>query len=91
MLTQDTLLTRTSSVLQSEVDGDIVALDVEKGQCYGMNTVASQVWALLEAPMTPAQICARLEADYEVDEDTCRAQVLGLLEDLLAEGLVKRA
>lgn len=90
MLTPDTCLIRTQSVLQSEVDGDVVALDVEKGQCYGMNGVASRVWALLETPVTPAAICAELTEEYEVDEATCRTEVLGLLDQLLSEGLVKR-
>jgi hypothetical protein len=82
---------RCDDLLEADVNGEIVALHVEKGQCYGMNAVASRVWALLAEPTSPAQICARLSDEFDVDADTCRADVAALLADLKSEGLIRPA
>jgi hypothetical protein len=82
---------RCEDLLEADVNGEIVALHIEKGQCYGMNNVASRIWALLAEPISPEQICATLAEEYSVDPATCRADVDALLTDLKAEGLIKPA
>lgn len=82
---------RCDDLLEADVNGEIVALHVEKGQCYGMNAVASRVWALLAEPTSPEQICARLSDEFDVDADTCRSDVAALLADLKSEGLIRPA
>lgn len=82
---------RCDDLLEADVNGEIVALHIEKGQCYGMNGVASRVWALLAEPTSPEQICAALAEEYDVDPATCRADVTALLDDFRAEGLIKPA
>jgi len=82
---------RCEELLEADVNGEIVALHIDKGQCYGMNNVASRIWQLLAEPTSPEQICARLAEEYEVDPGTCRADVDALLAELKAEGLIKPA
>jgi hypothetical protein len=57
--------------LSSDVNGEIVALHVEKGQCYGMNAVARASGRL--SPSSPAEICAGCE-EFDVTR-TCRTDV----------------
>lgn len=82
---------RCDDLLEADVNGEIVALHVEKGQCYGMNAIASRVWALLAEPTSQQQICAQLSEEFDVDPETCRSDVAALLADLRSEGLVKPA
>ena len=82
---------RCDDLLEADVNGEIVALHIDKGQCYGMNGVASRVWQLLAEPTSAEQICATLAAEYEVDPATCRADVDALLADLKTEGLIRPA
>lgn len=82
---------RCEDLLQADVNGEIVALHIEKGQCFGMNGVASRVWEILAEATTPEQICERLCAEYEVQPDVCRLEVDALLNELQAEGLIKPA
>ena len=82
---------RCDDLLEADVNGEIVALHIDKGQCYGMNNVASRIWALLAEPTSPDQICTRLAEEYDVDPATCRADVEALLADLKAEGLIRPA
>lgn len=82
---------RCDDLLEADVNGEIVALHIDKGQCYGMNNVASRIWQLLAEPTSAEQICATLAEEYEVDPATCRAEVDALLADLKAEGLIRPA
>jgi hypothetical protein len=90
-MTDQARIIRCDDLLEADVNGEIVALHVEKGQCYGMNAVASRVWTLLAEPMAPGEICAKLAEEFDVDPDTCRADVQALLADLKSEGLVRTA
>ena len=85
---RDARLFRNRQIIESEVDGEILALDVDGGECYGFNSVASSVWRLLENEMSMAEICGALVSEYDVDPETCEAEVGRLLEDLRAAGLV---
>lgn len=81
---------RAEQAIFAEVGSDIVALNVERGQSYGMEEVAATVWQLLARPLTSGQLCAELLALYEVDPAVCRAEVDALLADFEAEGLIER-
>lgn len=57
---------------------------------FGLNEVGAKVWQLLP-PVSSSldELCQRLAADYpDVDEPTIRADVVELLTQLAAEGLV---
>ncbi|WP_037501116.1 PqqD family protein [Sphingomonas jaspsi] len=86
-----TLLVRDDRVLFSEIGDDIVALDVGRGQCFGMEDVSATVWRLLAVPTSLDSLCEELMAAYDVDPDICRRDVAELIERLRAEGLVVTA
>ena len=90
-MTDHARIIRCEDLLEADVNGEIVALHVDKGQCYGMNAVASRVWAMLAEPISPSEICARLGQEFDVDADTCRTDVQALIDDLKSEGLIKPA
>jgi hypothetical protein len=80
---------RCQEMLEADVNGEIVALNVERGQCYGLNSVATEIWRMLEEPTSVDEICGTLTSDYDVDAATCHSEVLALLSQLEDEGLVK--
>lgn len=80
---------RAPEALFSEVGDDVVALHVERGQCYGMEKVSSAVWKLLAEPHDLDKICANLVEQYDVDLKDCRFEVSQFLEQLRMEGLVE--
>jgi hypothetical protein len=80
---------RCEELLEADVNGEIVALHVERGQCYGLNEVASEIWRMLAGPTSVDDICRKLCAEYEVDSSTCQAEVEDLVKNLREEGLVK--
>lgn len=79
----------SGKALFTAVSEDIVALNVDDGQCYGMEKVTAAVWRLLDTPMSMDQICDRLVEMYAVDNATCRADVERLFGQLRSEGLIE--
>jgi hypothetical protein len=84
----DDIVGREVRVLSAEIDGEVVALDVARGVCFGLDAIGARVWALIEAPTPVAAVCAALIREYEVNAETCRRDVLDLLAELRAEGLI---
>ena len=87
-MTLDDVVSRRDSTLSAKIDGQVVALDVAKGVCYGLDPIGSRVWALIEQPVAVATVCQTLMSEYDVDASTCEADVLDLCEQLCAEGLI---
>jgi|tagenome__1003787_1003787.scaffolds.fasta_scaffold20978312_4 hypothetical protein len=83
------LYRRSERVLFSSIGDDIVALHVENGQCYGMESVTVAVWNLLAEPTDIPTICSRLHEIYDVEPDICRADVERLVSQFRTEGLVE--
>jgi hypothetical protein len=82
------MVLRSDGIIEAEIQNEIVALSIEKGTCYGLNLVGSRIWRLLADPIRINDICARLLAEYKVEPGVCERQVLDLLEELRAEGLI---
>ncbi len=87
-LSPATVVARNDGLIEAEVENEVVALNIEKGTCYGLNPVGSRVWKLLAFPIRISEICAKLLAEYKVDSGVCEREVLDLLEELRAEGLI---
>ena len=83
-----TTVVRSDGFIDAEIDNEVVALNIETGTCYGLNRVGSRIWGFLAAPTQINEICARLVAEYNVESSECATQVLDLLEQLRAEGLI---
>lgn len=84
----DTVVAARDGIIEAEVDDEIVALSIQHGTCYGMNRVCSRIWKLLNKPIKISELEAALLAHYEVEPDVCTRQVIALLEELRAEGLI---
>lgn len=89
ILSAASIVVRSGGIVAAEVDGEIVALNPEKGTCYGLNKVGSRVWKVIAEPSRVGDICTSLVREYDVDQATCERQVLKLLEELRGEGLIE--
>lgn len=88
-LTEDTPVQWTQTAISTEIDGELVALDVTKGVCYGLNRVGTRIWQLVESPRSAREIAEILVTEFDVSPDVCREQTLSLLRDLAAAELVR--
>lgn len=87
-MTDKDMVRRTSDLIEANVDGELVALDVASGTCYGFNGTATRVWALLERPKSIAELRDALMQEFDVDPAVCERQLVDLLRDFQQDGLV---
>lgn len=88
VVTLDSVVTANAGLMASEVDGELVMMDVDKGTYYGLDPVGSRIWQELSEPTRLADVCARLRSNYDVDQDRCESEVLAFVADLQRNGLV---
>lgn len=86
---RETRLTRSKDVLELEVVGDVIALDIKRGQCFGFNSTASVIWRALQHETSIAEICDLLLAEFEVEKGQCEAEVLRIVNEAHLGGLIK--
>jgi hypothetical protein len=72
-----------------EVEGEAVILSLSDGVYYGLDPVGARVWQLMEQPRTVAELRDAVVAEWEVDAPTAERDLLELLADLAARGLVE--
>jgi len=77
---------RNRDIAAEDFDGEFVVLDLGSGKYYSLAGGSAVVWRGLMAGHTVDTLCAALP-----DGDPRRAEVLGLVDSLLAYNLIVRA
>lgn len=88
-VTLDTILTRSSEVLFQEVGGEAVLLDLASEQYFGLDSVGTRIWDLLDGEIPLERVHATLCAEYDADAQRIRDDLLALARALLDAGLVQ--
>jgi hypothetical protein len=85
-----TELRRGDDILYASINADsVVMMSVPRGLYYGLDAVGGRIWELLDTPRTVGEICIALSEEFEVDDETCRADVLGFVAELVERGIVR--
>ncbi|MFD0771244.1 lasso peptide biosynthesis PqqD family chaperone [Bacillus sp. CGMCC 1.60114] len=72
----------------SDMDGEKVMLNVQKGKYYNLGEMGGEIWDLIEEPITVDQLVNKLTSNYDVERIECEEQVLSFLELLFKEHLI---
>ena len=83
------IVTITPRQISSAMGAEQAILQLDSGKYFGLNPVGSRVWQLVAEPRKVSEILATLLAEYEVPTDRCRADLLVVLRQLHAAGLVE--
>ena len=87
-ITLDSVVCRSSDVMASSVENELVMMDIDRGMYYALNAVGSDIWERIAQPSMVADLCDQLQQVYAVDAATCEADVLAVLNDMAANGLL---
>lgn len=79
------LVKRQGDWLAAKVGDELVMMSAEKGNYLGLSEVGARIWELLETPRAIDEICTKLEAEFDVAPETCRAEVEAFLNELAAQ------
>ena len=88
-ITLESTISKRAELLSSEVDGEIVMMNIETGRYIGMNSVGSEIWKMIDTGASSVEdICIRLKQVFKVDDSTCQRGVLDFCSNLLKENLI---
>lgn len=88
-MTLATTVKQSNKILVQNLDEDTVMANIDSGYYFGVNQTSKRIWELIAEPITIADVCGRLQHEYEVDAATCESQVLSFVNELAREGLVE--
>ena len=84
----NSVVSKSTELLASELDGELVMMDVETGKYFGLNGVGSVIWNLIDKPHSVSEICSQLEKEYDVEASTCEQEVLAFLNSMDTEKML---
>ncbi|MCA9969721.1 MAG: lasso peptide biosynthesis PqqD family chaperone [Anaerolineales bacterium] len=88
-ITIDTWVQAARGQVSTDLGGESVILDVQSGMYYGLDEVGARIWELIQAPARAAAVRDALLAEYDVEPAACEQDMLELLTQLRAAGLVE--
>lgn len=89
-LKEDSKYRLTSKQISSNLSGEVIILDHEKGIYYGLDEVGALIYAELEKePQTIELLCDLISSEYEIAKSECRPDIESLIKDLIKEKLVE--
>lgn len=84
-------VTTSSQVICQELDGEMVILDLQQEQYFGLNEAGTRMWQLMSDGCPTDQIVGMMQSEFDVDENTVRADLADLIDKLVKANLLKRA
>lgn len=85
----DSVITKNTEIDDTDLDGEKVMMNLDKGQYFMMNEVGSRIWELIEGNTPIVNIIETLTNEYDVDEETCENTVMEFLGRLKNADLIK--
>ena len=73
----------------ADVAGETVLMSLERSRCYGLGAIGSEIWSKLASPIRVADLVAELNDRYEAPPGVIERDVLQMLAQLAAEGLIR--
>lgn len=75
--------------LSAQVGEEMVLMSIEKGNYYGLDSIATDIWCRLEQPIVVGDLCTQLADEYDADMETIEKDVLALLSQFAQEGFIE--
>lgn len=75
--------------LSCDLAGEAAILDVKSGTYYGLNAIGARIWNLIQSPKPVKEVLGVLLEEYDVDTNRCEKELLELLQELDAKGLIE--
>ncbi|MCM3735022.1 lasso peptide biosynthesis PqqD family chaperone [Bacillus cytotoxicus] len=88
MISIDCQIVQSKGNIVSDMAGEKVMLNVQKGKYYNLGEMGGEIWGCIEEPIMVSQLVTMLLSNYDVERIACEEQVLSFLECLLQENLI---
>ena len=89
MISTSSVVVAAQDQVSSDLGEEVVILHLKNGVYYGLDEVGARIWDLIQEPRAVNEIRDLLLDEYDVEAERCESDLLALLEELVAEGLVE--
>lgn len=88
-LSRSSKIVVSKDVVSCDLGGETAMLDMKEGVYYGLNEMGTIIWEFIQEPVTLQEIVDNILEEYEVDEETCFADLVELIEQMVENKLVE--
>ena len=89
-LTSDDIVQRKDDqLIISELDEDLVMMDLLNGSYLSLNRTGRIIWEQIEKPSRIKDIIMYLTNRFGIDEETCKSETLSFLEEVAEQKVLK--
>ncbi len=82
-------ITFADTVFAQEVDGEMVLLDIESENYFGLDEVGTAIWQAMQEYGTLQEVFNAMLEQYDVEEEVLERDLSDFVEKLLESGLVE--
>lgn len=79
---------KNSQIITKEVDGEIVLLDPYRRAMVRLNTVAAEIFSLIDGERSVSMIIFEMRQRFDVQEDIVRRDVLAVLKEFIKKEII---
>lgn len=88
-LSRSSIVVAAKDQVSCDLAGEAAILNIRNGVYYGLDPVGARIWQLIQQPRSVDEVRETLVGEYEVEPERCAQDLVALLEQLLAEGLIE--
>ena len=85
------LIRRQENLIEASIDGEVVMMNADSGNYYGLDGIAAHIWQLLETPQTEQDLVNALVKEYEVTPEECESDVTAFLQEMRKNDVLSSA
>jgi hypothetical protein len=84
-----TRINRNPELIAVDMDGEMVMMDAQSGNYFGINATGAHIWNLLETEQTLQTILTDMQNTHQLPEDhTLQDDVSEFLADMLQQNII---
>ncbi|MDO4536454.1 MAG: lasso peptide biosynthesis PqqD family chaperone [Clostridium perfringens] len=81
-LNLENIVVQNKEIDVSDLNGEKVMMNIDKGEYFSLNSLGSRVWELIETPRKINDVIDILLKEYEVSEKECKDSVMKFMDVL---------
>ncbi len=86
---QNSVVSWSPDAVATEVNDEVVLMNLERDRCYGLGSTGSEIWRRLREPIQVSDLVTQLWTEYDSAPGQIESDVLRTLNEFAAEGLIQ--
>jgi hypothetical protein len=88
-ISQNSIVRWSTEAVATEVNDEVVLMNLERDRCYGLDSTGSDIWRRLKEPIQVSTLLTQLWEVYDSAPGEMESDVLRTLNQFATEGLIQ--